>query len=158
MHIVPPRPSRSEIYKHMEEGRVRQLEREVYRREFYCSKHSSSSMRSFPPRPSRVSPTDSSSDSASHTHSARRSSAAALLTRSRGGGLTTPLAHSRTQTHTISYGIAIGVYSLYLPLSLTRCWGAGSSSLADVEKRKGEVKRPSREALGSKEGRAMNEV
>jgi len=34
--------------------------------------------------------TDSSSDSASHTHSARRPSAAALLTRSRGGGLTTP--------------------------------------------------------------------
>jgi len=36
--------------------------------------------------------TDSSSDSASHTHSARRPSAAALLTRSRGGGLITPLA------------------------------------------------------------------
>jgi len=50
------------------------------------------------------------------THSARRSSAAALLTRSRGGGLTTPLAHSHTQTHTLSYGIAMGVYSH--PLSL----------------------------------------
>jgi len=50
--------------------------------------------------------TYSSSDSASHTHSARRPSAAALLTRSRGGGLNTPLAHSHTQAHTLSYGIA----------------------------------------------------
>ena len=33
--------------------------------------------------------------------------------------------------------------------NLTHGWGAGSSSLADVEKRRGEVKRPSREALGS---------
>jgi len=62
--------------------------------------------------------TDSSSDSASHTHSDRRPSAAALLTHSRGGGLTTPLAHSHTQTHTLSYGIAMGVYSLSLSLSL----------------------------------------
>jgi len=38
--------------------------------------------------------TDSSSDSASHTHSARRPSAAALLTRSRGGGLTPPPSHT----------------------------------------------------------------
>jgi len=54
--------------------------------------------------------------------------------------------------------ISVALYSLYciapplllsLPLSLTRCWGAGSSSLADVEKRKGEAKHPSREALGS---------
>ena len=64
--------------------------------------------------------TDSSSDSASHTHSARRPSATALLTRSRGGGLTPPpLAHFHTQTHTLSYGIAMGVYSLSLSLSLS---------------------------------------
>ena len=63
--------------------------------------------------------TDSSSDSASHTHSAQRPSAAALLMRSRGGGLTTPLAHSHTQTHTLSYGIAMGVYPLSLSLSLS---------------------------------------
>ena len=55
---------------------------------------------------------------ASHTHSARRPSAAALLTRSRRGGLTTPLAHSHTQTHTLSYGIAMGVYSLSLSLQI----------------------------------------
>ena len=63
--------------------------------------------------------TDSSSDSASHTHSARRPSATALLTRSRGGGLTPPPSHTRTLRHTLSYGIAMGVYSLSLSLSLS---------------------------------------
>jgi len=62
--------------------------------------------------PTHNSRTDSSSDAASHTHSARRPSAAALLTRSLGGGLTTPLAHSHTQTHTLSYGIAMPVSGL----------------------------------------------
>ena len=38
--------------------------------------------------------TDSISDSASHTHTARRPSATALLTRSRGGGLTPPPSHT----------------------------------------------------------------
>jgi len=46
--------------------------------------------------------TDSSSDSASHTHSARRPSATALLTRSRGGGLTPPPSHTPTLRHTLS--------------------------------------------------------
>ena len=46
--------------------------------------------------------TDSSSDSASHTHSARRPSATALLTRSRGGGLTQPPSHTPTLRHTLS--------------------------------------------------------
>jgi len=39
--------------------------------------------------------TDSSSDSASHTHSARQPSTAALLTRSRGGGLTSRKENSK---------------------------------------------------------------
>jgi len=97
--------------------------------------------------------TDSSSDSASHTHSARRPSAAALLTRSRGHGLTTtPRTLPHSDTHSLLRDCDGRLLPLALPLSLslTRCWGAGSSSLADVEKRKGEVKRPSREALGSK--------
>ena len=67
--------------------------------------------------------TYSSSDSASHTHSARRPSATALLTRSRGGGLTPPPSHSHTQTHTLthtlSHEIAMGVYSLSLSLPLS---------------------------------------
>jgi len=47
--------------------------------------------------------------------------------------------------------MAMGVYSFSLSLSLTHGWGAGSSSLADVEKRGGVGgKCPSREALGSK--------
>jgi len=46
--------------------------------------------------------TDSSSNSASHTHSARRPSATALLTRSRGGGLTPPPSHTPTLRHTLS--------------------------------------------------------
>jgi len=84
--------------------------------------------------------TDSSSDSASHTHSARRPSAAALLTRSRGGGFTPPPSHTPTLRHTLSpTGLQwASTLSLSPSLSLTRCWGAGSSSLADVEKRKNE--------------------
>ena len=46
--------------------------------------------------------TDSISDSASHTHTARRPSATALLTRSRGGGLTPPPSHTPTLRHTLS--------------------------------------------------------
>jgi len=41
----------------------------------------------------------------------------------RGWSYPTPLAHSHTQTHTLSYRIAMGVYSLSLSpsLSMTRC-------------------------------------
>ena len=84
--------------------------------------------------------TDFSSDSASHTHSARRPSATALLTGSRGGGLTPPPSHTPSLRHTLSpTGLRwASTLSLSPSLSLTRCWGAGSSSLADVERRKKE--------------------
>jgi len=64
--------------------------------------------------------TDSSSDSASHTHSARRPSATALLTRSRGGGLTPPPSHTPTLRYTLSPTRLrwASTLSLSLPLSL----------------------------------------
>jgi len=66
--------------------------------------------------------TDYSSDSASHTHSARRPSAAALLTRSRGGSFTPPPLHTPTLRHTLSptglRWVSTLSLSLSLPLSL----------------------------------------
>jgi len=78
--------------------------------------------------------TGSSSDSGLHTHSARRPSAADHA-REGGGGLPHPLAHSDTQSLLRDCDGRL----LSLSLSHTHGWKAGSSSLADVEKRRGEA-------------------
>jgi len=71
-----------------------------------------------PAVPQSDSPTDSSSDSASHTHSARRPSATALLTRSRGGGLTPPPSTRKLQKLCVGRWGAVSLWMCVLSSAL----------------------------------------